>query len=168
MCGHATANAQNAKLNLDSLTKLETKASDTVEVTMDENSIKLASKFLSDQKIDEAEVKKMVSALKGVYVKVFQFEHSTDYTKEDIEPIRSQLAAPGWTKLVGVHSKRSDNVDVYMMTQGETITGIAVIAASDRELIVVNIVGPIDLEKLVHLSGHLGIPDLNIDINKKP
>ena len=168
MCASATAFAQNPRINLDSLSKLEEKASDTVDVTLDENSIKLASKFLSDRKIDEAEVKKMISALKGVYVKVFQFDHSDDYTKEDVEPIRSQLTAPGWVKLVGVHSKRSDNVDVYMMSDDDKITGITVIAAGRKELVVVNIVGPIDLDKLTHLYGHFGIPDLDIDIIKKP
>ena len=168
ICASATASAQQARLNLDSLKNLEAKASDSVEVTLDENTIKLASKFLSDKKIDEAEVKKLVQALKGVYVKSFQFEHSDAYTKEDVDQIRSQLTAPGWTRLVGVHSKRSDNVDVYMMNDGDNITGIAVIAASKRELLVVNIVGPIDLEKLIRLSGKLGIPDLDIDIIKKP
>ena len=168
VCSAASASAQQAKINLDSLAKLEAKASDTVEVTLDENSIKLASKLLSDKKIDEAEVKKLVSALKGVYVKVFQFDHDNDYAKEDVDQIRSQLTTPRWTRLVGVHSKKNDNVDVYMMTDADNIIGIAVIAASRRELVVVNIVGPIDLEKLMRLAGHLGIPDFDIDIVKKP
>ena len=169
ICASGITSAQNAKLNLDSLTKLDAKASDTVDVSLDESNIKLASKLLSDKRIDEAEVKKLVSALKGVYVKVFEFEHDNDYTKEDVDQIRSQLTSPGWTRLVGVHSKKSDNVDVYMMTEADNIIGIAVIAASKRELVVVNIVGPIDLDKLMRLAGKLGIPrDLDIEITKKP
>jgi len=54
------------------------------------------------------------------------------------------------------------------MFSNKRITGIAVIAASRRELVIVNIVGPIDLDKLSHLYGHFGIPDLDIDIIKKP
>jgi hypothetical protein len=169
LCATGTVNAQQAKINLDSLTKLDAKASETVDVALDENSIKLASKFLSDKKIDEAEVKKLISVLKGVYVKVFDFDRDDGYTKEDVDQIRSQLTGPGWARLVGVHSKKSDNVDVYMMTEADNIIGIAVIAASKRELVVVNIVGPIDLEKLSKLAGRLGIPsDLDIDIIKKP
>jgi len=43
-----------------------------------------------------------------------------------------------------------------------------VLAAEDKELTVVNIVGNIDLEKLARLEGHLGIPDLEIGPSKKP
>jgi hypothetical protein len=33
---------------------------------------------------------------------------------------------------------------------------------------VVNIVGPVDLEKLSRLEGNLGIPDLGVEAPKKP
>jgi len=38
-----------------------------------------------------------------------------------------------------------------------------VLHTDDRELTVVNIVGPVDLDKLAALDGHLGIPDLGIE-----
>ena len=45
--------------------------------------------------------------------------------------------------------------------------GLAIIAAEPKELVIVNIVGPIDLEKLSQLEGIFGIPDLNIRIGGK-
>jgi len=166
ICAAAAAHAQGAKIQLELLDRLSDKASDVVDVTIDENTLRLASKFLNDKKIDEAKVKEIVSALKGVYVKSFQFDGPDEYTKEDVEQIRSQLSSPAWAHMVGVRSKRHENIDVYIMSDSSSITGITVICAERRQLTVVNIVGPIDLEKLAELHGHFGIPDFDIDFSK--
>jgi len=164
ICASVSAHAQNARIQLDALDRLADKASDTIDVTIDENHLKLASKFLSDKKIDEKKVKEIVSALKGVYVKSFKFETAGEYTKEDLDAIRSQLSAPGWSHMVGVRSRRNENIDVYLMSDADNIIGITVIAADRRQLTVVNVVGPIDLEKLAELHNHFGIPDFDFDI----
>jgi hypothetical protein len=41
-----------------------------------------------------------------------------------------------------------------------------VLSAEPKELTIVNIVGPVDLQKLAKLEGNLGIPDLGIQPNK--
>ena len=46
------------------------------------------------------------------------------------------------------------------------IGGLAVLHTDQQELTVVNIVGPVDLQKLARLEGHLGIPDLEIESPK--
>ena len=56
------------------LDKLAAKASDVVDVSLDGALLQLASRFLSDKDPDEANVKKLVGGLKGVYVKSFTFE----------------------------------------------------------------------------------------------
>ena len=48
------------------------------------------------------------------------------------------------------------------MTEASLIKGIAVVAAQPRELTVVNVVGPIDVDRLSRLQGQFGIPDLNL------
>jgi hypothetical protein len=48
----------------------------------------------------------------------------------------------------------------------EKIGGLVVLSAEPRELRVVNIVGPVDLEKLASLEGQFGIPDLNLGTAK--
>ena len=67
---------------------------------------------------------------------------------------------PGWSRLVGVNSKKEGNFEVYLLMNGEQIGGLAVLHTDHRELTVVNIVGPVDLDKLAELEGQLGIPDL--------
>ena len=46
------------------------------------------------------------------------------------------------------------------------MNGLAVIATDDREFTVVNIVGPVDLDKLAKLEGQFGVPDLGIEKTK--
>lgn len=83
-----------------------------------------------------------------------------------MESIRAQLRAPEWTRLVNVTSKKEGTFEVYMLMNGEQIGGLVVLSADEKELTVVNIVGPVDLEKLAKLEGQFGVPDLGIETTK--
>ena len=108
----------------------------------------------------------MIEGLKGIYVKSFEFETEGQYLAADLEPIRAQLRGAGWTRLVNVVSKKEGNVEVYLQFAGEMVNGLAVLHTDDKELTVVNIVGPVDLDKLAQLEGQMGIPDLGIESPK--
>lgn len=168
LIGFASAQAQDARLQFSQLDKLATKAENVVEVTLDKNLLQVAAKFLSDKNPTEAAVKDLVSKLQGVYVRVFEFDKTGEYSLGDVEPIRSQVAAPGWSKIVGVMSKREgQKVDVHLrMDNAGLIHGLLILATQPKELVVVNIVGPIDLEKLSQLEGQFGIPKLDLDKSK--
>jgi len=154
-----------AQLKLDNLNKLAEGAKQVVDVTIDEQLLQLASKFLSASRSpDEAQIKELVKDLKGVYVKRFEFDADGKYSTADIEPILKQLRTPGWSRIVGVTSKGEggQNVEVFVMTEASLIKGIAVVAAQPRELTVVNVVGPIDVDRLSRLQGQFGIPALEL------
>ena len=51
-----------------------------------------------------------------------------------------------------------DNVDVYFKLENDKMAGIVVIAAEARELTVVNIEGPLEVEQLADLGGEFGVP----------
>ena len=75
----------------------------------------------------------------------------------------SQLRGGGWNKIIGVTSKKDgDNVEVYVLNIGDAIGGLAVVSMEPKEFTVVNIVGPIDLDKLTQLEGSFGVPYLNL------
>ena len=155
-------------INMDVLDKLADKASETVTVSLDENLLKLASKFLSSDDPDQAAVRKLVASLKGVYVRNFEFEKAGEYQSSDLDPIRAQLRDPKWKKIVEVRS-RKENADVMLRQEDEnTISGLAVIVTEPTELTVVYIDGPVDLDGLSKLSGNFGIPeDLGTKIEKE-
>lgn len=164
---HAAQAQQGAvRLQLDNLDKLEARAEESVNVTLDGKLLELAGMFLNTKKPEEAAIKELIMGLKGVYVKSFEFEKEGEYTSADVDSIRTQLGAPTWSRMVGVKSRREgEKVDVYMTLEGSQLGGIAVIATEPKQLTVVNIVGTIDLEKLVRLSGKFGIPLIDIHLN---
>ena len=159
----ATAKAQSAKLQLDQLDYLANKASETFDVKLDERMMQTTAKFFSGSDPDDAEIKELIKGVKGIYVKSFTFEKEGEYSQAEVESIMSQLRSSAWNKIIGVTSKKEgENVDVYLMTVGDQIGGLAVLSVEPKELTVVNIVGPINLEKLSKLEGQFGVPVLNL------
>jgi hypothetical protein len=158
-----SAAAQEIKLpaNLD---QLAAKAKNVVDITMDGPLLQLAGRFLSDKDPDEARVKRMVANLKGIYVRSLEFDGPGEYQPSDIDQIRVQLKSPGWTRVVGVRSKKDgDNAEVFLKTDGSSIGGLVVLVADPTELTIVNIVGQINPEDLRDLGGHFHIPQIELD-----
>ena len=161
--------AQDARIQVGHLDRLESRASQVVTVDVPENMLLFASKFLNANKPDEAAVKELVAGLKGVYVKSFEFEHDNEFSQDDIKTITAQLDPARWLKMVDVKSKKEgEQVDVYTyFDHNGKILGIAVLVVANRELTFVNIVGPIDIEKLSQLNGRFHIPSLEIERTTK-
>lgn len=164
VAGAGNASAQDARLHFEKLNSLETRARDVVEVNVDGKMLDLAKRVAS--KVDDADTKKVAEAirgLKGIYVRVYNFEKENEYNMSDVDEIRSQLSAPGWEKLANVRSKRnSQKVDVYTMFTGDIMSGLAVVISEDKSIAIVNVIGPIDIETLVQLSGKMSIPRIDI------
>jgi hypothetical protein len=163
----ASATAQTARIQTSSLDHLAAKASETVDVNIDESLMQLTSKVFNSKEPDEARVKQLVAGLKGIYVKMFEFEKEGEFVAADLESIRVQLRTPGWSKIVNAQSRKEGSVDVYLMTSGSQILGLAVLASGPKQIAVVNILGNIDLEKLSQLEGQFGVPDLEIEKPKR-
>jgi hypothetical protein len=145
------------------LEKLAVHATESVDVTLDASMLQLASKFLSNGDPDEVQVKRLVSKLKGIYVRSFEFDKEGQYSLGDVQSIRTQLKAPLWSRIVGVRSLKGENSEVYLKKDGDKIGGMVVIAAEPKELTIVHIDGPINPEELSELGGHMGIPKLGKD-----
>jgi hypothetical protein len=176
---HAQELAQpRSKLQIENLDSLASKAEHVVDVTIDENLLKLIPSIILKADKNDAEAKKIAAiaaGFKGVYVRSFEFSGEGQWAESDIAGIRAQLKQPGWSRIVSVKSRKDgQNVEVYMMTDPANLGGLAVIATQPNELTVVNIVGKINLDDILALEGHLGIPDLDIQIgggdtdDKKP
>ena len=151
--------ASAQRLDLGFLSDLEDRAEEVVDVTVDANMLRLASKFLSGSDREEREIADIIRNLEGIYVRSYEFDSDGQYDRKLVDRLRSQLG-PSWQPLVTVRSKKKDNVNIYADMRGDRIIGLVVIASEPRELTVVNIVGPIDIDKLAHLQGQFGIPDI--------
>jgi len=157
----ALAAEPDGKLTLPDFSALTARATDSVSITLDPALIAMAARFLDSSDPQDAAVRDMIGDLKGIYVSSYTFAKDFAYPAASIEAVRQQLSAPGWQRMVEVHSgKQGSSVDIFVCQVHGTTRGLAIIAAEPREFTIVNIVGAIDLAKLHKLEGHFGIPRL--------
>jgi hypothetical protein len=152
-------------LDLSGLDKLEAKAKEVNNVTLDQNLLKLAGGFLNGKDKDQQAVKTLVDGLRGVYVRNFEFSSKDQYSMSDVEPIRAQIRARGWSRIVESKQKNDDGTvseidEVYLNTGAGG--GLAIISAEPKELSVVYIDGVLKVEDLQKLHG-LGVPNIDIE-----
>ena len=164
LSGGLAAQTPGPRMPFAGLEKLAAAASETVDVSLDTSLLALAAKFMDDKgDPEEAGVKAMLNGLKGVYVRSYEFGADGAFSVADVEGIRRQLAAAGWSPMAGVRSQKDRaSVDVYLWLDGEKVGGLGILATEPRRFTVVNIVGSIDLDQLRRLEG-LGIPRLGLE-----
>lgn len=171
MLAGVAASAQDAaRLQFDKLNRLETKARDVVEVNIDGKLLDLAKRVTTKLKDNDAKkIAVAIEGLRGIYVRVYNFEKENEYDVADIDEIRSQLNVPGWDKLANVRSKRNNQkIDVFTKFSGEKMDGMAVVLSESKTIAVVNVIGMVDIEALIELSGKMNIPKIDILRDDKP
>jgi hypothetical protein len=157
----------NPELKLPSFSHLSGVASDSTDITIDGFLLRIAKKFAkADHDMDPqgAAAMDLLQDITSVRVRNYTFDSDNAYSRTDIESVRKQLRAPGWSSLVTVHKRDGrENVDVYVCLEDDKVKGLAVIASEPREFTIVNIVGSIDLARVSQLGGEFGIPQLEQD-----
>ena len=158
------ASAQDGRVDLSFLDRLAARASEKQEITIGPDLLMSSGPALIAPGPQAEAAKKIVSELKGIYVRSYEFDDEKAFSMEDINAIRKQLAAPGWVKIVSNEEKdkrgRWELQEIYFFQPGGKINGVLIINAEPGELQVVNIVGPVDFAKLAALAGTLGIPNI--------
>jgi Domain of unknown function (DUF4252) len=151
-----------AQIRITGLDGLASKAKATVDITLDSSMLQMAGGFLggNDKGKDAAQLKELLAGLKAITVRSYEFKEEGQYRREDLDPIRAQLRAPGWSKIVSV-TEEKELTEIYMRTEQGKVAGFAIIAAEPKELTVVAIEGTINLNDLSKL-GALGIPSIPI------
>lgn len=141
--------------------KLAAKASEKINVNLDASLVEFAGRFLSCEKAGEAAAKKLLSSLKGIYIRGFEFAQEGEFGPGDVASIREQLKSPGWNCFFSSEEQGGrESVDICLHREGEAATGLVVLAVEPMELAVINIVGAIGPEDLATLSRKFGIPEI--------
>ena len=158
------ASAQDGRVDLSFLDRLAARASEKQEVTIGPDLLMASGAALIAPGPKAEAAKQIISELKGIYVRSYEFDDDKAFSMEDINAIRKQLSAPGWVKNVSNEEKDRSGQwelqEIYFFQPGGKINGVLIINAEPGELQVVNIVGPIDFAKLAALAGTLGIPNI--------
>jgi hypothetical protein len=150
--------ASAQKVNLD-FPELADRAEEVVDVTLDASMLRMAAKFFSSRDVDERAVRDMISGLTGIYVRSYEFKEDGAYDRNLVDQVKSGLG-PTWKALVNVRSKTKKNVTVMADVRGDKMAGLLVISAEPREFTIVNIDGPIDIDRIADLGGQFGIPEI--------
>jgi hypothetical protein len=159
----AARSTAQIQIHLDGLAS---KATESVEITLDSSMLQMAGNFLSSEKSGDAKVKNLIAGLKAITVRNFKFAHEGQYQPGDLQPIRAQLRPPGWSKVLGVNDDGKTS-EIYTKTDQGKIVGVAILSAEPKELSVVYLEGTIDLAGLASLGGSFGIPPIAIPDQKK-
>lgn len=141
---------------------LAERATHVTEVTLDKNMLAFASKFMDGDKDGDKEdkaVKEMIRNLKGVYVREYEFDKENSYTGAELEGLRKYFESSDWSPMVHERTKGvAQGTDVFVKLVNGQMQGLFVLDAEARELSLVLILGPIDVDKLSGLGGNFGIP----------
>jgi hypothetical protein len=153
------AAAQDAKLKLPDFRSLAGKATESVNVTLSPWLLRIAAAFVDDKDADGAATKKLLAGIKSIEVRSFEFAEDFAYSAADIDAIKLQLAAPGWSQLLQIHDRnKNEDVDMYLFVENSRTSGFALIAREPREFTIINIVGSISPEDWPKLESRLHLP----------
>ena len=140
----------------DGIERLAAKAKATTNVTLDGALLQQASQFLTRKDGDESIAKGLISKLRSIHVRSFEFENEGEYSDQDLDSIRRQIDSQ-WSQVVESRDNR-EHTQVFMKQQNGQMEGLVVLSAEARELTIVIIDGSIDLAALSKLAGSFGIP----------
>ena len=162
----AGAQSSQATFPVTLAKQLADRAANYTEVSLDKKMLAFASRFMNDK--DDAEGKRIVAKLDGVYVRSYEFDKPGQYTAADLDAIRRQFNTPEWTQLVKTRSRDgADDADIYMKMVNDQVQGMFILDAESKELNFVYISGPIRPEDLQDLSGNFGIPSDAYQLSRK-
>jgi hypothetical protein len=154
-----------ARVQLEALERLATRADRAVDVSLDEGVLSLA-KVVFEKKNNDAKAHEVAEAIKGlqaVYVRVYEFAKEDEWKESDIADLRRQVSEEGWSRVVNVwHKADGRRVEVHLRAAAGKIGGLVVLSTEPKQLVVVNMVGDVDVQKLASLQGEFGIPEINL------
>jgi hypothetical protein len=153
--------AQDARLKLPEFRSLANKATESVNISLSPWLLHMAGAFIDEKDEDSVASKHLLAGIKAIEVRSYQFATDDAYSVADIESVRRQLAAPGWSQLMQVHHRdKGEDVDMYVLIENNVTKGFALIASEPRQFTIINIVGSIAMEDLPKLQSHLHLPKI--------
>jgi hypothetical protein len=130
---------QTIDFNLDAVAA---KAKEKAEINLDGPMLEQALKMSPEK------VKGSVANVSRFTLRHYEFEKPGEYSNADVEAIRKQVsAANGWSRVLSTKEEH-ESVDIYVLSQGGKPGGLLLIAAEEKELTVIHVVGSIELASL--------------------
>ncbi len=156
----ATAAAQNSPLPLPPAVEkdLAARATNVTEVTLGKNMLAFAAKFMNNGDKDDTSTRQLIQGLDGIYVREYEFDKTGEYSPDEVAKLRSYFETSEWSPIVHEReSKSGETTDVLMKTVNGESRGMFILSAEPKELTIVLILGPINMDQLGELKGLSGL-----------
>jgi len=159
--------ANDARLKLE-LGDLAASAKESVNITVDKNTIEWAAKAIGEKGGNEAELRQLMKELDGIYVQVLEFDEDKAPAWAELQKatkgVLAKLDGPGWTSVVAVTEHGEDGDEIVRISlftdQAGNPGGLAIFALEPTEVALINIAGPVKLEQLGRIGAALGKPGM--------
>ncbi|MGA2537405.1 MAG: DUF4252 domain-containing protein [Terracidiphilus sp.] len=145
---------------------LAARASDVTEVTLGKNMLAFAAKVMNGKDQDEESTRHLIEGLDGIYVREYEFDKEGQFSAEEVDQLRKYFETSEWTPIVKERErKNSESTDVMVKLVNGESHGMFILAVEPKELTIVLILGPINMDELGELRGIGGLNSLG-DIAK--
>jgi hypothetical protein len=147
------------------------RASNVTEVTLGKNMLAFAAKIMNGKNNDDAEARHLIEGLDGIYVREYEFDKESQYSKDEIDQLRKYFETSEWSPVVRERERKSgESTDVMIKLVNGESRGLFILETEPKELTIVLILGPIrmdDLSKLKGIGGLSALGDLSVNIDGK-
>jgi hypothetical protein len=136
--------------------ELAARASNVTEVTLGKNMLAFASKFMNGKDNDEADTRRLIDGLDGIYVREYEFDKEGQFSTEEIEQLRKYFETSEWSPIVRERERKTgETTDVMVKLVNGESHGMFILEVEPKELTIVLILGPIRMDELGMLK-HIG------------
>jgi hypothetical protein len=158
--GSGTALAQTTQLPAPSPIEKElaARASDVTEVTLGKNMLDFAAKIMNGKNDGDAETRKLIEGLEGIYVREYEFDKEGQFSPDEVDQLRKYFETTEWSSIVKERARKTgESTDVMVKLINGESHGLFILDVEPKELTIVLILGPIHPEDLGKLKGMTGL-----------
>lgn len=106
--------------------------------------------------VEDDSLNALIADIESVRARSFKLdENDTEYAREGLSDVASELKNAGWNTLVSVRDE-SDQVEILFRGEGEHIQGLAALFVGGNNAGFANVVGQIDMAKVLAMASKLG------------
>jgi hypothetical protein len=138
--------------------ELAARASNVTEVTLGKNMLDFAAKIMNGKDDDDAEARKLIEGLEGIYVREYDFDKEGEFSADEVEQLRKYFETSEWSSIVKERARKTgESTDVMVKLVNGESHGMFILDVEPKELTIVLILGPIHMEDLGKLKGLSGL-----------
>jgi hypothetical protein len=138
--------------------ELAARASNVTEVTLGKNMLAFAARVMNGKDKDEASIRQLIEGLQGIYVREYEFDKEGQFSTDDVEQLRKYFETSEWSPMVHERDrKNNESTDVMVKLVNGESHGMFILTVEPKELTIVLILGPINMDELGELRGVAGL-----------